>query len=51
MSVAVTVGEAKDPFTEGIADLAASRKVGYGLDAETEMGPVITRESKERIEA
>jgi malonate-semialdehyde dehydrogenase (acetylating)/methylmalonate-semialdehyde dehydrogenase len=50
VSVAVTVGEAKDPFTEGIADLAASRKVGYGLDAETEMGPVITRESKERIE-
>ena len=50
ISVAVTVGEAKDPFTEGIADLAASRKVGYGLDTDTEMGPVITRASKERIE-
>ena len=50
VSVAVTVGEAKDPFTEGIADLAASRKVGYGLDEATEMGPVITRESKQRIE-
>ena len=46
----MTVGEAKDPFTEGIADLAASRKVGYGLDEATEMGPVITRESKQRIE-
>ena len=50
VSVAVTVGEAKDPFTEGIADLAASRKVGYGLDEATEMGPVITRESQHRIE-
>ena len=50
VSVAVTVGEAKDPFTEGIADLAASRKVGYGMDEATEMGPVITRESKTRIE-
>ena len=50
VSVAVTVGEARDPFTEGIADLAASRKVGYGLDDSTEMGPVITRESKQRIE-
>ena len=50
VSVAVTVGEAKDPFTEGIADLAASRKVGYGMDEATEMGPVITQESKARIE-
>ena len=50
VSVAVTVGEARDPFTEGIADLAAGRKVGYGLDDSTEMGPVITRESKQRIE-
>ena len=30
--------------------LAASRKVGYGLDEATEMGPVITGESKQRIE-
>ena len=50
VSVAVTVGEAKDPFTESIADLAASRKVGYGMDSASEMGPVITRESKHRIE-
>ncbi|MCY4117993.1 MAG: CoA-acylating methylmalonate-semialdehyde dehydrogenase [Caldilineaceae bacterium] len=50
VSVAVTVGEAKDPFTKGIADLAAGRKVGYGMDEATEMGPVITRESKTRIE-
>jgi malonate-semialdehyde dehydrogenase (acetylating)/methylmalonate-semialdehyde dehydrogenase len=50
VSVAVTVGEAKSVFTEHIADAATSRKVGYGLDEGTEMGPVITKESKERIE-
>jgi len=51
VSVAVTVGEAKHTFTEQIADIAASRKVGYGLDSGIEMGPVITKESKARIES
>ncbi|MBX3011408.1 MAG: CoA-acylating methylmalonate-semialdehyde dehydrogenase [Caldilineaceae bacterium] len=50
VSVAVTVGDAKQVFTEHIADAASSRKVGYGLDSGTEMGPVITPESKARIE-
>ncbi len=49
-SVAVTVGEAKHSFTEAMADVATSRKVGYGLDAGVQMGPVITAESKSRIE-
>jgi len=49
-SLAVTVGEAKTPFTEAIANAASTRKVGYGLDAGVEMGPVITAESKTRIE-
>ena len=30
--------------------MATSRKVGYGLDAGVQMGPVITAESKSRIE-
>lgn len=51
VSVAVAVGEAQDVFVEGMADVAASRKVGYGLDEATEMGPVITAESKTRIES
>jgi len=50
-SVAVAVGKAQNIFVEQIADAAASRKVGYGLDAGTEMGPVITPESKQRIES
>jgi malonate-semialdehyde dehydrogenase (acetylating) / methylmalonate-semialdehyde dehydrogenase len=49
-SVAITVGKAREQFVEYMSDVATSRKVGYGLDADTEMGPVINRESKERIE-
>lgn len=49
-SVAVAVGEAQEIFVEMIADAAVSRKVGYGLDEGTEMGPVINGASKSRIE-
>ncbi len=49
-SIAITVGEARDMFRESIADAAASRTVGYGLDPSVEMGPVITHESRQRIE-
>ncbi|MCA9885018.1 MAG: CoA-acylating methylmalonate-semialdehyde dehydrogenase, partial [Anaerolineae bacterium] len=50
-SVAITVGDAKNIFTEQIADAATSRIVGYGLNDEVQMGPVITKESKARIES
>jgi malonate-semialdehyde dehydrogenase (acetylating)/methylmalonate-semialdehyde dehydrogenase len=50
-SVAITVGEAGSVFREQIASTAATRKVGYGLDSAIEMGPVITAESKQRIES
>jgi malonate-semialdehyde dehydrogenase (acetylating)/methylmalonate-semialdehyde dehydrogenase len=49
-SLAITVGPARTPFVERIADAAASRRVGCGLDEGVEMGPVIRSESKERIE-
>lgn len=49
-SVAVAVGAAQDVFVEQMADAASSRKVGYGLDEGVQMGPVITGESKDRIE-
>ena len=48
-SVAITVGGARDQFTQAITDAAASRRVGYGLDEGVEMGPVISAESKQRI--
>ena len=50
-SLVVTVAEARHPFTQGICDAAASRVVGYGLDAGVQMGPVITRQSQQRIES
>jgi malonate-semialdehyde dehydrogenase (acetylating)/methylmalonate-semialdehyde dehydrogenase len=50
-SLAITVGEARRPFTQAMTEVAASRKVGYGLDEGVEMGPVIRAESKSRIES
>jgi malonate-semialdehyde dehydrogenase (acetylating)/methylmalonate-semialdehyde dehydrogenase len=49
-SVAITVGGARPDFTEQIVATATNRKVGYGAAAGIEMGPVISAESKARIE-
>ncbi len=49
-SVAITVGEARKPLSEQMVSIARNRKVGYGLDEGTEMGPVISADSKTRIE-
>ncbi len=51
VSVAVTIGEAQKTFRDAIAEAASSIKVGYGLDTGVQMGPVITQESKHRIES
>jgi malonate-semialdehyde dehydrogenase (acetylating) / methylmalonate-semialdehyde dehydrogenase len=50
VSWVVTVGNARNEFTEMICDSAQSRVVGYGLDAGVQMGPVINLESQKRIE-
>jgi malonate-semialdehyde dehydrogenase (acetylating) / methylmalonate-semialdehyde dehydrogenase len=50
VSVAVTVGEARNEFTQEIAKVASAIRVGNGLDKDVQMGPVITAESKKRIE-
>jgi malonate-semialdehyde dehydrogenase (acetylating)/methylmalonate-semialdehyde dehydrogenase len=50
VSLAVTVAEARNTFTEMICDAASTRVVGYGLDAGVQMGPVINAVSKQRIE-
>ncbi len=49
-SLAVTVGKARQTFTEAIAETARTRVVGNGLDQGVEMGPVINAQSKVRIE-
>ncbi len=51
VSVAVTVGEAQKTFRDSIADAATSLRVGNGLEDGTQMGPVITQQSKSRIES
>jgi malonate-semialdehyde dehydrogenase (acetylating)/methylmalonate-semialdehyde dehydrogenase len=50
-SAVITVGEAREEFTERIAAAAASRKVGYGLLEGVDMGPVISAESRDRIKS
>jgi malonate-semialdehyde dehydrogenase (acetylating)/methylmalonate-semialdehyde dehydrogenase len=50
VSVAVTVGEAQKTFRDSIADAASKLRVGSGLEDGVQMGPVITRQSKDRIE-
>lgn len=49
VSVTVTVGEAKNWFRDAISAAATSLKVGNGLDPATQMGPVITHASRERV--
>jgi len=50
VSLAVTVGSARNEFPELICDAASSRKVGYGLEAGIQMGPLINQASKTRVE-
>ena len=50
VSVAVTVGEAREKFRDAIAQSASGIRVGPGIDEQTQMGPVITSESKQRVE-
>ena len=49
-SLAITVGDAHKPFTEAMQAKASARKTGYGLDEGVQMGPVISPESRARIE-
>src|SRR6202521_4316336 len=51
VSVAVTVGDAQKSFRDSIAHAASHLRVGNGLGADVEMGPVISRESKQRVES
>jgi malonate-semialdehyde dehydrogenase (acetylating) / methylmalonate-semialdehyde dehydrogenase len=51
VSVAVTVGEAQKTFRDSITEAASSLRVGNGLDEGVQMGPVITTQSKTRVES
>jgi malonate-semialdehyde dehydrogenase (acetylating)/methylmalonate-semialdehyde dehydrogenase len=50
ISAAVVVGSAGDAVVEAVSVEARSVKVGSGRDSASEMGPIVSRASKERIE-
>jgi malonate-semialdehyde dehydrogenase (acetylating) / methylmalonate-semialdehyde dehydrogenase len=49
-SLAITVGDVRRPFTEAVVEASNQRVVGFGLDPTVQTGPVITKQSKARIE-
>jgi len=50
VSTAVTVGDAHERFRDAMVEAARKIRVGNGLDEAVQMGPVITLQSKRRIE-
>ena len=50
VSLAITVGEAAGRFTDAMGQVASERVVGNGLQDGVDVGPVITQESRQRIE-
>ena len=50
VSVAVTVAESQTTFRDSAARTAAGLRVGSGLDEHNQIGPVISAESKQRVE-
>jgi malonate-semialdehyde dehydrogenase (acetylating)/methylmalonate-semialdehyde dehydrogenase len=51
ISVVVAVGDAGDSLVPRIRERIAAIKVGDGLDPESAMGPLITREHRDRVAA
>ncbi len=49
ISVVVAVGSVAEPLIEAIRERVARIKVGPGLDPGSEMGPLITREHRDRV--
>jgi malonate-semialdehyde dehydrogenase (acetylating)/methylmalonate-semialdehyde dehydrogenase len=49
ISVVVAVGDVADPLIERLREKALAIKVGSGRDPESEMGPVVTPDARERI--
>ncbi len=49
ISVAVAVGASADPLVEAIRERMTKLKIGSGMDPSSEMGPLITREHRDRV--
>ena len=49
ISVVVPVGRAAGPLVEAIAERLPKLRIGPGLDAESEMGPLVTKEHRDKV--
>jgi malonate-semialdehyde dehydrogenase (acetylating)/methylmalonate-semialdehyde dehydrogenase len=49
VSVLVAVGESADPLVAAISERIAALKIGAGTDSSSEMGPLITREHRDKV--
>src|SRR3982751_1188847 len=49
VSMLVAVGDAGDPLVEAIKQRIPNVKVGDGMDSSSEMGPLITREHRDKV--
>jgi malonate-semialdehyde dehydrogenase (acetylating)/methylmalonate-semialdehyde dehydrogenase len=49
VSVVVAVGDVADPLVDAIKERLPKVKVGPGLDPDSEMGPLITREHRDKV--
>jgi malonate-semialdehyde dehydrogenase (acetylating) / methylmalonate-semialdehyde dehydrogenase len=50
-SVVVGIGEAYEPIRERFLDTAGSLRVGYGLDPDVDMGPLVSEAHRRRVES
>ncbi|MDY7511261.1 CoA-acylating methylmalonate-semialdehyde dehydrogenase [Ralstonia wenshanensis] len=50
ISVAVLVGDVADKIVPKLAERTRSLVIGNGMDSASEMGPIVTRQARERIE-
>jgi malonate-semialdehyde dehydrogenase (acetylating)/methylmalonate-semialdehyde dehydrogenase len=50
ISVAVLVGDVADKIMPVLAERTRALKIGNGMQPEVEMGPIVTREARDRIE-
>jgi malonate-semialdehyde dehydrogenase (acetylating) / methylmalonate-semialdehyde dehydrogenase len=50
ISVAVLVGDVADASCRKLAERAQALKVKNGMELDAEMGPIVTREARDRIE-
>ena len=49
ISVVVAVGDVADPLVQAIHDRLPNVKVGPGDDPDSEMGPLVTREHRDKV--